>query len=80
MKVTVEVDCTPVEARAFLGLPDVSAFNDHMVGEMIARFEKNAALVDLEPMMKGWMTLGGQAQEALLNIMGKAARAASEKK
>ena len=24
MKVTVEVDCTPVEARSFLGLPDVT--------------------------------------------------------
>jgi len=25
MKVTVEVECTPVEARAFMGLPDVRA-------------------------------------------------------
>ena len=23
MKITVDVDCTPEEARAFLGLPDV---------------------------------------------------------
>jgi len=80
MKVTVEVECTPVEARAFLGLPDVSAFNDRMVAEMVSRFEKNAALVDLEPVMKSWMTLGGQAQEALMGIMSKAVRNATERK
>ncbi len=27
MKITIEVDCTPEEARSFLGLPDVSAAN-----------------------------------------------------
>lgn len=27
MKITIEVDCTPQEARSFLGLPDVSAAN-----------------------------------------------------
>ena len=34
MKVTVEVDCTPVEARTFLGLPDVTGLNDALVTEM----------------------------------------------
>jgi len=27
MKVNVEIDCTPEEARAFMGLPDVSEAN-----------------------------------------------------
>ena len=27
MKVTIEVDCTPEEARAFMGLPDVGEAN-----------------------------------------------------
>lgn len=27
MKITIEVDCTPEEARSFLGLPDVAAAN-----------------------------------------------------
>ncbi len=27
MKITIEVDCTPEEARAFMGLPDVSEAN-----------------------------------------------------
>jgi len=28
MKVNVEIDCSPEEARTFLGLPDVSKAND----------------------------------------------------
>ena|SRR3990167_846571 len=28
MKVNIEIDCTPDEARAFMGLPDVSKAND----------------------------------------------------
>lgn len=27
MKITIEVDCTPEEARSFMGLPDVSGAN-----------------------------------------------------
>lgn len=28
MKVNIEIDCTPEEARAFMGLPDVTKAND----------------------------------------------------
>lgn len=31
MKVNVEIDCTPEEARRFLGLPDVSKANEAYV-------------------------------------------------
>lgn len=34
MKVNVEVDCTPEEARAFLGLPDVSKANEAYIDKM----------------------------------------------
>lgn len=34
MKVTIEVDCTPEEARAFMGLPDVSEANAMYVESM----------------------------------------------
>ena len=43
MKMTIEVDCTPEEARRFMGLPDVSALNDHMVSEMSKRVDANMA-------------------------------------
>src|ERR1700712_2838966 len=34
MKVTVDVDCTPEEARRFLGLPDLSPVHDAYVAKM----------------------------------------------
>ena len=45
MKMTIEVDCTPEEARRFLGLPDVSALNDALVSEMQKRMEANMAMI-----------------------------------
>jgi hypothetical protein len=69
MKVTVEVDCTPVEARAFLGLPDVTALNETMVDEMQARMKANMAALAPEELMKNWMAFGGQAQEQFRKLM-----------
>ena len=34
MKVNIEIDCTPEEARAFMGLPDVSKANSVYVDTM----------------------------------------------
>lgn len=72
MKVTVEVDCTPVEARTFLGLPDVTVLNDHVVEEMRKRFQANAAMLQPEELMKSWMAFGGQAKEQFMKLMGAA--------
>ena len=34
MKVNIEIDCTPEEARAFMGLPDVSEANSIYVDNL----------------------------------------------
>jgi hypothetical protein len=80
MKVTIEIDCTPHEARAFLGQPDVEAFNEWLVGQMKTRFAENMELMKPEEMMKGWMTLGGQAQDAMRRFMETAAAAGATRK
>ena len=46
MKLNIEIDCTPAEARAFLGLPDVTGLNDHLVAEMQKRMDANMAAAD----------------------------------
>jgi hypothetical protein len=73
MKVTVEIDCTPVEARGFLGLPDVTPLNEHLVKEMQKRFDANVAMLQPEELMKSWMSFGGQAQEQFMKLMTAAA-------
>ena len=58
MKMTIEVDCSPEEARRFLGLPDVSALNDHLVSEMSKRIDANINMLNPEDFMKNWMSIG----------------------
>ncbi len=69
MKVKLEVDCTPAEARSFLGLPDVEALNKHIVDEMKSRIDAGVAMVAPEELMKSWMSLGGQATEQFRKLM-----------
>ena len=79
MKLSVEVDCTPEEARAFLGLPNVSALNEHLVGEMQKRMDANLARAAPEELMKNWMAFGGQASEQFMKLMTAAANASLKK-
>ncbi|MFC4293924.1 DUF6489 family protein [Novosphingobium tardum] len=45
MKMNIEIDCTPEEARRFLGFPDVSKANDVYV-DAIAKAMKGVSSVD----------------------------------
>jgi hypothetical protein len=66
---TVEVDCTPEEARRFMGLPDVSALNDALVAEMQARMTANMSALAPDELMKNWMAFGAGAQEQFRKLM-----------
>ena len=80
MKMTVEVDCTPEEARRFLGLPDVSALNDHIVAEMQKRIDANLTLLSPDELVKNWMAFGAGAQEQFRKLMEVGLNAAAPKK
>jgi hypothetical protein len=69
MKMTIEVDCTPEEARRFMGLPDVSALNDHLVNEMKGRIDANMSMISPDELMKNWMAFGTGAQEHFRKLM-----------
>ncbi|SDR09973.1 DUF6489 family protein [Brevundimonas sp. 374] len=74
MKVNVEVDCTPAEARAFLGLPDVTPLNEAMVAEMQKWMEANVAAMQPEELMKTWTSFGLQAQDQFRRLMEAAVK------
>ena len=77
MKFTVNVECSPEEARRFMGLPDVTPINEALVAEMGKRMEKNLALMSGESMMSSWMSVGTQAQDAFVKLMTSGAAAAA---
>ena len=80
MKMTIEVDCSPEEARRFLGLPDVSALNDHLVDEMKKRVEANMAMISPDELVKNWMSFGQGAQEQFRKLMEVGLNAAATRK
>jgi hypothetical protein len=77
MKFTVNVECSPEEARRFMGLPDVTPINEALVAEMTTRMQKNLSLMSGESMMSSWMSVGTQAQDAFVKLMTSAAGAAA---
>lgn len=76
MKVTVEIDCTPLEAREFFGLPDVAplqaavldAMRDKMVGEI--------GKLSPESIIQSWLSVmpltAEKTQELFANMFSRA--------
>ncbi|MGZ6039952.1 MAG: DUF6489 family protein [Phenylobacterium sp.] len=79
MKMTIEVDCSPEEARRFLGLPDVSTLNEHLVDEMKRRIDANMSMISPDELVKNWMSFGAGAQEQFRKLMEVGMSAATRK-
>jgi len=65
MKISIDIDCTPEEARRFLGLPDVQPMQDAIVKEVQDRLTANISQMDPETMLKTWLPAGLQSLEQL---------------
>lgn len=58
MKVNVEVDCTPEEARRFLGLPDVTKANEVYVDALTNALKGVGSFDQLQEMAKQIAPMG----------------------
>ena len=75
MKVHIEIDCTPEEARTFMGLPDVGKANEVYV-ELMAKAMKGVGSVDKLQEIAGQIAPMGQIGMKLFqNFMEGAAAA-----
>ena len=71
MKVTVEVDCTPEEARRFLGLPDVVPMQQALMEKLQQRMESAVDATTPEALLKAWMPMApDQMQQAFAKLFG----------
>jgi hypothetical protein len=82
MKVHIEIDMTPEEARAFMGLPDVKPLQEKMMAEMERRMKAAMDTSDPEAMMRAWMPMQGfeQFQQFMWDAARTAAGGGSAKK
>jgi hypothetical protein len=78
MKITMDVECTPEEARAFLGLPDVKPLQEQLMREVQDRMTASIRAMEPEAMLRTWLpaTLKGfeQMQEIFMSQMTKTKR------
>ena len=83
MKIKIDIDCTPDEARSFLGLPDVKPMQETLIAQLQERMTANLAAMDPETMMKTWMPIGlqgiEQMQKAFWSQMSQATGSAGGK-
>lgn len=76
MKVNIELDMTPEEARRLMGLPDVSALQEKMLAEMEGRMKAALDNSDPEAMLRAWMP-AGQAFEQFQKFLWDSAKTAA---
>lgn len=73
MRLTINIECTPQEARTFFGMPDVEPLNDLVVAEMTRRAKDQMdTLADPERLVARWMEMSGKGMDALQGLFGAA--------
>jgi len=68
MKITVDVDCTPDEARQFLGLPDVKPLQAAVLAKMEEQMVNAVDALSPEAMLKSWFTVMPQGAEQMQKL------------
>lgn len=81
MKVNVEVECSPEEARRFLGLPDVSKANAAYVDAIASAMQGVGNVDQLQELAKQMAPMGQMGMKLFQQILeGGAAMAMTGKK
>ena len=84
MKITIDIDCTPIEARTFFGLPNLEPMQDALVKKMHERLDKKIDELDPDALMRLWLPGGlkglGEMQERFFaQFLGGMAKAAGRR-
>ncbi len=68
MKITIEVDCTPAEARTYMGLPDVEPLQAEVMAEVQRRVMGALSLTDPQQLLKNWVPWSAQGMETFQSM------------
>lgn len=61
MKINVDIDCTPDEARTLVGLPDVKPMQQALMNEIEGRMKKALSAMEPDALIKMWLPAGIQS-------------------
>ena len=83
MKITFDIDCTPEEARSFLGLPDVGPMQEVLLKKVEERMLANLEVMTPEALLRTWLPASVQSVEQLQkmfwNAFGQSQRSGGDK-
>ena len=65
MKINIDIECTPQEARSFLGLPDVEPMQKAIMQQTQERMIQYLDGMDPETLVKTWLPAGIQGWEQI---------------
>jgi hypothetical protein len=84
MKVNIEIDCTPLEARQFFGLPDVQPMQTAVMDKLQQQMMSNIDKVSPESLIQSWFSfdpkLADRMQDMFVTMTGLGALTSSDKK
>ncbi|RJF89647.1 hypothetical protein D3874_23950 [Oleomonas cavernae] len=84
MKINIEFDITPEEARKALGLPDLEPVQQRIIAELEGRMMQYLNVIDPETIFKQWLPMGIQGGlqgfEKLQDMLWSAASSVRGKK
>ena len=63
MKIHMDMDLTPEEARVLFGLPDVQPMQKAMMSEVEGRMKKALSVMEPDALVKMWLPVGVQGLE-----------------
>lgn len=73
MKINVNIDCTPEEARHFFGLPDLTPVHEAYVAGVMETMKSGVSPDVVDSLMKSWANIGGAGPKMWQEIMGSLA-------
>jgi hypothetical protein len=83
MKVNIEIDCTPAEARQFFGLPDVGPMQTAMMDRLQQQMMSNIDKMSPEALMQSWFMfdpkLAERFQDLFVSMTGLGSRSSDKK-
>ena len=69
--INIEIECTPAEARSFLGLPDIEPLQAAVMGQLQERMLSEMDRFSPESLLNQWVSAFPQNAERMQEMFGK---------
>jgi hypothetical protein len=70
MKVTINIDCTPLEAREFLGLPNIQPMQEKAMKHLEEKLLSGVAAMSPDAILKNWMSFNPEQLGDMFKMFG----------